>query len=493
MNWKFWKRKEEYMQVDVAKPTKRKRWIGAARKYTAATTSYQTADWRAQQQTANEEILQGGSKLRDRAREAERNDEYGKNFVRMMKKNIVGSGLKLVMKVTDSDGKTLDTKANAAILEAWLDWNKQQNCSTTRRNSWWNIQQLWASTKDGRDGEIFIRMVDNFDNKYGFALMPFEGDFIPLELQGQADNGNEIRLGCELNEWGEVVAYYFAPNRHSNSKAIRLPAEFILHGYDEDRPGQLRGISPMHASLMNMHTAKGYREAEVIAARVAAAKVSTYERDPAIESDEAEDLDGYVFDELNPGDIGVSPKGWLLKRHGNERANNSFGDFMKGVVRTIASGLGISYNVLNNDLEGVSYSSMRGGVQDARETYKEKIQDMIDDLAIPVFERWLFNSLLRGVITVEGRPLKVEDFDKFNNPEFIGRVFDWVDPLKDGQLAALEIKEGWKSPQQVATSRGREYPDVMREQAEAAKIKKEAFAAVGIDLTQEETIENETD
>lgn len=473
------KRWPRNLQVDQGDP------FLAARGYTGASSSYQFDDWFAENQTANEEVLAGGARLRDRSREAERNDEYIRQFIKMNEKNVVGQGLRLNMAVIGGDGKP-DKDVNDAIEKAWIDWSKQENASATRRNSWLNIQQMWSTTI-ARDGEIFVQKIRGFDNPYGFALQPVEADFVPYAFD-RTREGNEIVMGLEVNNWGGVLAYWFNPtpssgNTLDSASANRLEADDVCHGYKEERPGQLRGVPETHAALAASHLLKGYREAEVTGARAAACQMGEYKRDPGFsEADgDVDKMDAYIFKTFAPGDVGVTPKGWMFETHNNTSVNNNSKDFMKTIIRGIASGLDVSYNVLANDYEGVNFSSLRGAVLEAREGYKIKQDMMINDLAIPTFETWLFEALIRRQIKFEnGTPLSVLNFEKYNKPQFIARPFEWVDPLKDAQRSILEVQQGWNSDARIAKQRGVELEDMYKQQAQSLALKKKIYEEAGV-------------
>jgi len=94
---------------------------------------------------------------------------------------------------------------------------------------------------------------------------------------------------------------------------------------------------------------------------------------------------------------------------------------------------------------------------------------------------WLQQALLRRLIIVNGTPLSIENYDKYNKPEFIARPFEWVDPLKDAQRSEIEVANGWSSDKQVAKMRGKELRDMYQEQAEALSMKREIYAQFGVE------------
>jgi capsid protein len=156
-----------------------------------------------------------------------------------------------------------------------------------------------------------------------------------------------------------------------------------------------------------------------------------------------------------------------------QHPNGAFGDFNKAVLRGVASGLGVSYNTLANDLEGVNYSSIRAGLLDEREEYKTHQSFIIDHLCRPVFFAWLEQALLTDTLN-----LPAEKMDKFNAAEFRGRRWQWVDPLKDVQANITSIEAGLKSRRQVVSEMGGDFEDVIDELSEDQSL----IAAAGIAL-----------
>jgi capsid protein len=106
----------------------------------------------------------------------------------------------------------------------------------------------------------------------------------------------------------------------------------------------------------------GYREAELVAARVAASKMGFIT---------SPDGDGYTEDDLEDthapvmsaelGSFEQLPTGMDIKLFDPTHPTSAFSDFHKAVLRGIASGLGVSYASLASDLENVNYSSIRQG------------------------------------------------------------------------------------------------------------------------------------
>jgi lambda family phage portal protein len=146
------------------------------------------------------------------------------------------------------------------------------------------------------------------------------------------------------------------------------------------------------------------------------------------------------------------------------------------MLRGFASGWGVAYNNLANDLEGVNFSSIRQGKLDERDNWKDLQEWLIEQLIEPVFEAWLPRQLLAGRIKVNGKPLKAERLDKYRNVSWQPRRWEWIDPRADMDAAERSVQNLIDSPSQVIRNQGRDPQTVWRELARDI----EAMKAAGI-------------
>jgi hypothetical protein len=142
-------------------------------------------------------------------------------------------------------------------------------------------------------------------------------------------------------------------------------------------------------------------------------------------------------------------------------------------LRGVATSLGISYNTLSSDLEGVNYSSIRAGLLDEREVWKGLQRYLIEHFCEPLFSAWLEVELLTGRL---GLPF--EKKWKFDVPEFQGRRWSWVDPKKDMEAAILAVRSGQTSLRKIASDSGQDIYDIARSIA----ADNELFASMGVTL-----------
>jgi len=181
-----------------------------------------------------------------------------------------------------------------------------------------------------------------------------------------------------------------------------------------------------------------------------------------------------------PGEFEVLPEGWGFQQFDPQHPTTAFSEFIKSTLRGVASGLGVSYNYLAGDLEGVSYSSIRAGVLDERDTWKDIQAWFIESLCDKVYSKWLEYAIL-----TKNLPYPIEKFDKFNVPTWQPRGWAWVDPVKDIQASILAINSGLKTSSEVASEQGRDIEDVYIQLAQEQALRDKYGIQTDFNLKQE--------
>jgi lambda family phage portal protein len=440
------------------------------RNFSAASTSNLYASWIPSNNTADVDIKKDLKSIRNRSRELMRNDDYAKKFKRMIKSNVVGSqGIKLQNQAKDTNGN-LDKKANEVIETAWKKWAKKGNCDVTGKYSLIDIKKMVMGTL-AEDGEVLIRKIKGFDNEFGFALQLLEADHLDEQF---TDVNRNILMGVEYDQWNKPVAYHLHKTHPGNytltnrdTTRERIPADEINHLFLPLRISATRGVPWMHTAMTRMKMVNGYEEAELVGARLGASKAGFYTRDKA-EGEYAGDSvqNGTPVNEVTPGEFEVLPEGWDFKAYDPQHPSTAFKDFMKVVLRGISSGLDVSYNTLANDLEGVNYSSLRSGVLEEREVWKDLQKWLAEHLLDDIFSDFLDMALLTKAV-----PLPFFKYEKFNNPTWLPRGFAWVDPLKDMQSNILASKEGLKTHTQIASEMGQDIEELYQQLAKEKELR----------------------
>lgn len=441
--------------------------------------------------------------MRARSRRMVRMNPYGKRFISMMKSNVVGPNGVTVQAHSvrrKSDGTfELDTAANEAIEAAQRDW-AERHCDYLGRSTWVDLQNMAISCA-GQDGEyLFRKHYGTAGGKYGFQLEAIDPELLDTSINRSTKSG-EIRLGVEYNQVGRVVRYHFRkPSRNSymagyeSGEQYTIDARHIIHGYIQEWPDQSRGIPWMHASLEGAKHLEKYDEAAIVNARGSASTMAVI-HGPGSDRYEGEEegegaYAGATLEQYEAGtvkDIGDRNITQLDPNYPHQM----YADFVKARLRSIASGLGISYHSLSNDLEGVNYSSIRAGVLEDREIFKGLQNWFIRGLCRPVHEEWLANAMLMGAIQIGRRRLS-RPVDEYLPAHYQGRRWTWVDPLKDGAANQMAIKERLKSRSQLMREQGDDPDTTWREIARDEQM----MARLGIqpvDAAQMQVTEDDDD
>jgi lambda family phage portal protein len=450
----------------------------AARSFSAASNSRLTLDWIMSPLSADAALDGKLAPLRSRSRDLERNNEWTRGYLRTLENNVIGeNGISLQMRVRDPGQQSFDEVANDKIETAWYQWGRKGKCTVCGRHSWRDVQRLVVRSL-ARDGEVLIRKVRRRD---GLRLQIIESDLLDEAANFTADNGNEVRFGVECNGDRMPVAYHLL-GRHPGdggfgggrkADRVRIPAEDIIHLFVSERPEQSRGLPWLVASMQGMKMLDGYAEAELVAARTGAAKMGFFTKKTPDGWDGEVDNDGNLSMDASPGTIEELPAGVEFKEWSTDHPNAGYGDFVKSRLRGIATSLGISYNSLASDLEGVNYSSIRAGLIEEREVWKAIQRFLIEHFAEDLFTEWLSLELLSGRL---GLPW--EKMWKFNVPEFQGKRWAWVDPKKDMEASILGIRSGQTSLRKVVSENGGDIYDVLR----SIKADNDLAASLGVTL-----------
>ena len=337
-----------------------------------------------------------------------------------------------------------------------------------------------------RDGEILIRKIRGADNPFGFALQLLEADHLDENHNNDLGNGHKIRMGKEYDEWGRCVAYHILKQHpgdtmfatYSYGDKIVVPADQIIHLYLKDRISGSRGQPWLHAAMTSLNMLGGYMEAELTAARIAAAKMGFYEMEDMATMDDMEaetendDGTGDLIQSVEPGILEKLPPGVRFTGFTPDHPTNAFPDFVKVLLRSIAASIDVSYNYMANDLENVNYSSLRGGKIDENDVWKDLHQFMIDHFFNPVYDDWLKMAILNKKLD-----LPFSKLAKYKSVFWQPRGFQWVDPVKEVASDKMAVASGFKSEQMVVSGLGYDLETVYRQQ-KRAKIMREKYGII---------------
>ncbi len=444
---------------------KRKSQRGRTKGYQMAGVGRLTADWNVHVGSPNSEIIPVLRTMRDNSRDLAQNNDYARRFLSLLKTNVVGhKGIQFQNKAKDSNGK-LDKGANDQIEYAWRDFCRKGNCTMDGGYSMTGACNTVIEAV-ARDGEILVQIVKS--GKYGIAMHPIEADLLDERLN---DTQKNIKGGVECDKWGRPVAYHLLnthPDEYPGETYLRahkrVRADNIIHVFLRERAGQTRGIPWLATPGYRMKMLGGIEEAELVASRVAASKMGFFIT-PDGDSYESDDTEAETPDakitEAEPGTFEELPEGTDFKEWDPSHPNTAFEPFVKAILRGISSGLNVSYISLANDLTGVSYSSIRQGELSDRDAWRVLQRWLIEDFLEQIQRRWLPMALLSGALNLPARKL-----DKFDQPHWRPRGWNWVDPQKEIKSNVIAVQNGFRSLDDVLSESGHSVEEVFERLAD---------------------------
>lgn len=424
-------------------------------------------------------------RLRGRARALERENPYFRRWLAELEANVLGKdGIRMTPDARLKNGR-LDKRTGAIVSAFWQKFSKPENFSGTRRHGRVKFSQL-VLRSIARDGDCLVRCVRGYrKNDFGFSFQGIEGDHLNTNHNDDRPRGNSVRMGVEVDEFGEHMAYHVQKDHPGASysanyeRAARIPAEgarrltgtmgdSALLPYVQERFGQDRGIPWAGVAIRGLRQLGMYEEALLVAKRISAGKMGfiTKQGDTEFGGD-GEDAAGNKTFKTEPGTIVELDEGegfasWDPKEEADYEV------FRKGILRGISAGLLCNYNILGNDLEGVNYSSIRQGILSERELWKMLQNWFITEVERPMFLAALEMGILSGEVA-----LPMSDFERVSQVLFEGRRWDWVDPVKDLQAAEKAIELRVSSRSRVARDRGDHFPTILEENKTDAETAEE--------------------
>lgn len=487
-------------------PVSKKTASRAARKYLAAQIGRLQQGWITQPALIDTDIRGGLTALRARSREEAQNNGYYKGFLRDLQENVVGAqGFQLISKPMDSDTE-VDVEAKNSIERHWKIWQTKESRPELSGMGFKNFCKLVIRSA-ALDGEVFIwERKGERVNPYRYALRLMEPGSVDVNLNtegigpGGASGvhvaaGNVVRMGVEYDANRFPVAYHilaserdveFFIHTSTGRKYIRVPSNEIIHLFLNDGIWQTRGVPWIHPALLRFNQLGKYEEAELVSARGGASKMGFItEADDGTgytgddDEDDADDDD--LLEVFEPGVIGRLKKGQVFTGFNPDHPNAIYPAFVKTNLRGIAAALGESYNQFAQDLEGVSFGSLRQGALSERAVWMGLQAWLIEEAFDRIFGTWLESGLQAGAITNRnGKPLPFERLEKFLEHEWQPRRWDWIDPLKDTNADSVQQKDLTMSRSERIRKRGRQPTEVFEEIASENKL----MVTLGIDSTQ---------
>ena len=397
-------------------------------------------------------------------------DVYAARWLELMSVYVIGhQGFQFNPHVTNKDGSLNDT-INNELKRGWLEWTNfaaQDGKSTFLDIEQTIIRQL------ARDGEILVKIVvDTQVNKAGFALQILDPALLDNEFNGM-NGSNTIMNGIEYEpKYERAVAYYVWSGYMDDTMKVnrtrqRIPADEIIHIYDDEYGTRRRGLPWLSPAIYQLARLHEFMDANLLACQVAAAAplVLSSQQDDYADFNQDDNVtnvkdttDGSTtqnsgaqqqFINLDYTQILELSSGQQLSALDIKFPNNQFGDVVKSYLRGIASALNMSYTALTSDSSDENYASGRLGSIYERDHWQQIQFWLIRRFHQEVYRRWIQVVINRNFIT-----LPSSNGSDYFEVHWIPRGFRWVDPVKDANAYVTLLKEGIMTRTEITAERG---------------------------------------
>jgi len=454
------------------------------RSFAGAQFNRLTADWIAMNTSVDSEIKGSLPALRARSRQLGRDNDYARSLFRDIQVNVVGPGVIFQSQIMKQRGGKLDEEVNYAVESAWYRWTRKQYCDVAGKLSFSDMERL-AIRSVVESGEIFFRKVTQMfgGSKVSLGLEVIESDLVDDNYNGIEPNGNAVRMGVEINEWGRPVAYHILKKHPGDyqfgmgarqeraRERVRVPANEIIHLFISERPGQTRGVPWAAAAITRLRHMGGYEEAEVIAARASAALMGFIETpEGQLQGDDVDagqrvsEFEPGVFKQMNPGEKVNVPN--------IDRPGGQFDPFMRMMLRGVAASVGVSYEGISSDYSQSNYSSTRQALVSVRDFYKIIQKWMVENFHQQIFETWLDMATLSGAVSIPKFNLISEEI--YESCKWQPRGWAWIDPEKEVAANRDAVAAGFKTHQDVIGDMGGDFYEVISNRKREEKLIAEA-------------------
>ncbi|GLK54344.1 lambda family phage portal protein [Methylopila capsulata] len=368
----------------------------------------------------NPEVGAAAHMVRARARYLTRNNQWLANAVANWTTSLVGSGIR-------------PTSARPEALAAFDTW--ALDADADGRTDFWGLQSVIARALV-EDGESFVLLRAEDE---GFRALVIPAEQVDESATRDLDGGGYLVQGVEFDASGARVAYHVLPHRPTQMFAsyappVRIDAADVLHVMAPIAPGQVRGVSWLAPIILPANELDQLTDALLVSTKIAAMHAGFL----VDQNGAGEPFDGDPNDiSLEPGVVRRLPAGFDIKFSGPQQVQQT-AEFVKHSLRGLAAGLGLPTHMLDGDLSGANYSSLRAGLIPFRAR--------VEQIQYGCFTPQLLRPLWARVQLLTGVPDAVA--------EWLPPAWAQVDPQKAIEADVAEINAGLASRRQKVAARG---------------------------------------
>ena len=442
--------------------------------YEGATQGRRGQGWVVSSSGPNSALRGSLKSLRDRARQAYRNNPW---LERALEKNVVnevGTGITPMFLSTDDE-------FNDACDRWWPVWVKQAD-SEGILSFYGQLAQAARCRRVA--GEVFIRIryrPTAWNLAIPFQLQVIEPDHVPLDLNERRANGNRIISGKEYNKRGQWVAVWMHPEHPQDSpdgmnRPIRISAKEVIHHYLPLRPGQVRGEPDVVQALLRAKTYDSYEDAELVRKETRAPFTGFLKKEYTSDDDwnfdplSGEPLeDDKAVPEINaqPGTIISGVAGESLTLFDGDNTGQGYSEYQRQQLLAIAAGAKSLHELMTGDWSKINDRIYRAMITE----YRREIEMAQEHLCIhQICERvgqWFTDiGVLKGTLPATEY---AKNYHDYNKREWSPQRWQHIHPTQDVAAVQKELELDLTSLDAETAKRGKKAADIQRKNTQAKK------------------------
>ena len=366
--------------------------------------------------------------VRERARDAYRNNPWARRAVDTLAVGSVGAGIKPQVR---ADG---DLKRR--IQQEWLLWTDAADFAG--RYDFYGLQQVALRTML-IDGEAIIRLLVEPGRRVPLQLQLLPGEYL------DSSRVDAVTLnGIEYDAAGRRVAYWLYtkhPAGAPDMQSVRVPAGQVVHLFAPIQPGVERGVSWLAPALVPLRELQEFTEAALVRQKIASlfcGYVQTADGSNPLNQMNA-------VPTLEPGSMVRLQPGEAVEFSEPPDVGPTYEPFTRQQLRAIASALNVPYEILSGDVSQVTFASGRHALLEYRRQL-ESIQHhiVVFQLCRPVWEAWARLAVAAGVLP-EG---------DYSGVRWIAPQLSMLDQRMEVQSVVQQIRAGLLSRSEAVSMSG---------------------------------------
>jgi lambda family phage portal protein len=145
----------------------------------------------------------------------------------------------------------------------------------------------------------------------------------------------------------------------------------------------------------------------------------------------------------------------------------------------------LSYELVSRDYSRANYSSIRTGSLEDQRRFRPMQKFLIWRLCQPVYRAWFRQAVLAkeagqtGLDAFPSLSEYIEAPEEWTRCNWRAPGWEWVDPLKDVQAAAIEVKEGFRSRGDIIEANGGDLRETFTELSQENDLAEELGLTLG--------------